>query len=102
MPASASRSSGAPLASRFTFTPALALASCQPPPWPQPCGSATAPGVISSVTATGTSTAPDFDSSRRGAAVLEPVCRGVVGVDPQRLDAVAAHQQRRVVHPRVV
>ena len=38
----------------------------------------------------------------RRAAVLEPVRRGVVGVHPQRLHAVAAHQQRRVVHPRVV
>ena len=39
-----SRSSGSPLASRFTFAPACALASCQPPRWPQPCGSATVPG----------------------------------------------------------
>ena len=60
------------------------------------------PGVISSVTLTGTSTAPDFDASARLAAVLEAVRRGVVGVHAQRVRAPAAHEQRRVVHPRVV
>ena len=63
MPASRSRSSGSELASRLKFAPACSLASCQPPRWPHPCGSATAPGVISSVTFTGTVTAPDLDST---------------------------------------
>ena len=58
MPASASRSSGAPLASRFTFTPALALARPQPPPWPQPCGIDTTPRMIASVTSTTVSLTP--------------------------------------------
>ena len=64
MPASGSRSSGSADASRLTFTPPAALASYQPPRWPQPCGSATVPGVISSVTSTGTSTAPDLLATR--------------------------------------
>ncbi len=64
MPASGSRSSGAELASRLTFTPPAALAVRHPPPrWPQPCGTATVPTIISSVTRTASSMSPDFDAS---------------------------------------
>ena len=101
MPASGSSRPGR-AASRLTLTPPASLASCQPPRWPQPCGSATVPGVISSVTFTGTSTAPL--ARRAGTTCRRPRAggRGVLGVDAQRVRAAAAHQQRRVVHPRVV
>ena len=102
MPASRSRPAGSDGASRFTFTPPASFASRQPPRCPQPCGSATVPGVISSVTSTGTSTEPDSEVSARNVAIPEAGRRGVVGMDPQRLRAPAAHQQGRVVHPGVV
>ena len=81
---------------------ACSLASRQPPRWPQPCGSATVPGVISSVTLTRHVDRAGLRLEPRLAAVLETVRRGVVGMDAQRMLAAAAHQQRRVVHPRVV
>ena len=64
MPASGSRSPASALASRLKFTPPAAFAIFQPPRWPQPCGSATTPAIISSVTLTGTSTAPLLELRR--------------------------------------
>ena len=70
--------------------------------WPQPCGRDTTPGIISSLTSTGTSTLP---ASRRDAgrlAVDEADARRVVGVDEQRAAVLALHEHLHVVHPRVV
>ena len=102
IPASRSRSSGSPLASGFTFTPAFSFASRQPPLWPQPCGSATAPGshLVGHLhrqvdrRPTSTRSAP----RRRPRARARPRRRDARA----RVRAAAAHQQRRVVHPRVV
>ena len=102
IPASASRSSGSLLASRFTFAPPCSLASCQPPRWPQPCGRATVPGVISSVTLTPTTSAPDLDSSLASPPSSIPCSSASSGWIRSEWVAAAAHQQRGVVHPGVV
>ena len=88
MPASRSRSPGRAPASTFTFVPAWRLASCQPPRWPQPCGSATVPRFSSSVTITGTVTEPCGDSSR-----VSPPSRA--RQRPRRRDACAAPEPAR-------
>ena len=104
MPASGSRSVGVGATrAGSTFAPPAALASCQPPRWPQPCGSATVPGrhLVGDLdrhldrARAATRSAPRSPSA-------SPCARGVVGMHPQRVRAPAAHQQRRVVHPRVV
>ena len=84
MPASRSRPAGSDGASWFTFTPPASFASRHPPRCPQPCGSATVPGVISSVTSTGTSTEPDSDVTRATSPSSRPAA-------PRRRDESAAH-----------
>ena len=87
--------------SRFTFA-AVLVGDFQPPLWPQPCGSATTPGVISSRDAC-TGTVDRRRSWTRAAPRRRPRARagGVVGLI-RSAGPRAAHQQRRVVHPRVV
>ena len=58
IPASRSRSSGSEEASRLTFAPPAALATCQPPLWPQPWGTAIVPRLTSSVSVPAISIAP--------------------------------------------
>ena len=92
-------------ASTLLFTPACAEATPIRTPsasWPHPCGIETTPGMISSVTSTGTSIAPDADVDRRVLAVGQPEPLRVVGVHVQRAALLALHERRQVVHPRVV
>ena len=100
IPARRSRSSGAALESAFTFAPPAPFARRQPPRCPQPCGTATVPGLISSVTFTGNSIAP---SSTTRARALRPRARGA----RRRRDARGAECGRRAsraasCHPGVV
>ena len=52
--------------------------------WPQPCGTLTTPGMMASVTSTGTSRRPTRERTRAGRAVGEAEAGGVVGMHPQR------------------
>ena len=70
--------------------------------WPQPWGRLTTPGRTASVTSTGTTISPAADRRRTRRAVGDTSVGRVVGVDVQRAAVLALHEDRQVVHPRVV
>ena len=103
IPDSASTSSGSLEVNSLTLAPPAALATCQPPPrCPQPCGMATVPATMSSVSVAGSAILPNGERTATSSPSAIPrfaassMC--ISGPRP----AVAAHQQRSVVHPRVL
>ena len=98
-----SRSSGG--LSRFEFTPGWALATpsrVPGSPCPQPCGSDTTPGIISSVTSTGTDSLRSEVLTSTSPPSASPIRAASSGWISSVQRSRPAHQRRDVVQPGVV